>query len=56
MFPRARTRRQDGKQHRYGSVLENRRRRGGGVRQRHLLPLGELNDSQRAGPAQEVLA
>ena len=49
MFLRARTRRKDGKQHRYRSVVENRRVRGGRVVQRHLLPLGELNDSQRAG-------
>ncbi len=49
MFLRARTRRKDGKQHRYWSVVENRRVRGGRVVQRHLLHLGELNDSQRAG-------
>ncbi len=49
MFLRAKTRRKDGKQHRYWSVVENRRVRGGRVVQRHLLHLGELNDSQRAG-------
>ena len=49
MFPRARTRHKDGKQHRYWSVVESRRVRGGRVVQRHLLHLGELNDSQRAG-------
>ena len=49
MFLRARTRRKDGKQHRYWSVVENRRVRGGRVVQRQLLHLGELNDSQRAG-------
>ena len=49
MFLRARTRRKDGKQHRYWSVVESRRVRGGRVVQRHLLHLGELNDSQRAG-------
>ena len=49
MFLRARTRHKDGKQHRYWSVVESRRVRGGRVVQRHLLHLGELNDSQRAG-------
>lgn len=49
MFLRARTRNKDGKQHRYWSVVESRRVRGGGVVQRQLLHLGELNDSQRAG-------
>jgi len=49
MFLRARTRRKDGKQHRYWSVVENRRVRGGRVVQRQLLHLGELNDAQRAG-------
>ena len=48
MFLRARTRHKDGKQHRYWSVVESRRVRGGHVLQRHLLHLGELNDSQRA--------
>ena len=43
------TRHKDGKQHRYWSVVESRRVRGGRVVQRHLLHLGELNDSQRAG-------
>ena len=49
MFLRARTRRKDGKQHRYWSVVESRRVGGGGVVQRQLLHLGELNDGQRAG-------
>jgi hypothetical protein len=49
MFLRARTRRKDGKSHRYWSVVENRRVRGGRVVQRQLLHLGELNDQQRAG-------
>ena len=49
MFLRARTRRKDGTQHRYWSVVENQRVRGGRVVQRQLLHLGELNDSQRAG-------
>lgn len=49
MFLRARRRRKDGKQHRYWSVVENRRVRGGRIVQRQLLHLGELNDAQRAG-------
>ncbi len=49
MFLRSKLRRKDGKDHRYWSVVENRRVRGGGVVQRQLLHLGELNDSQRAG-------
>ena len=49
MFLRARTRRKDGKQHRYWSVVETRRVCGGRTVQRQLLHLGELNDCQRAG-------
>jgi len=49
MFLRAKLRRKDGKIHRYWSVVENRRVKGGRVVQRQLLHLGELNDSQRAG-------
>ena len=39
-------RKKDGKQHRYWSVVENRRVAGGRVVQKHLLYLGEINDSQ----------
>lgn len=46
MFLRARTRRKDGKVHRYVSVVENRRVAGGRVVQRHVLYLGEINSSQ----------
>lgn len=49
MFLRAKKRRKDGKEHRYWSVVENRRVRGGQVVQRQVLHLGELNDNQRAG-------
>ena len=38
----------DGKEHRYWSVVENRRRRDGRVVRRQALYLGEINDSQRA--------
>ncbi len=49
MFLRAKSRKKDGKAHRYWSVVENRRVAGGGVVQRQVLYLGELNDNQRAG-------
>src|SRR5437773_1900583 len=46
MFLRATTRKKDGKEHRYFSVVENRRASGGRVVQRHVLYLGEINGSQ----------
>jgi len=46
MFLRATTRKKDGKEHRYFSVVENRRLSGGRVLQRHVLYLGEINSSQ----------
>jgi transposase len=46
MFLRATTRKKDGKEHRYYSVVENRRVSGGRVLQRHVLYLGEINSSQ----------
>jgi hypothetical protein len=46
MFLRATTRKKDGKLHRYWSIVENRRLRGGRVQQRHVLYLGEINSSQ----------
>src|SRR3970040_3075271 len=46
MFLRATTRRKDGKEHRYYSVVENKRVSGGRVLQRHVLYLGEINSSQ----------
>ncbi|MFQ5592449.1 MAG: IS1634 family transposase [Phycisphaerae bacterium] len=46
MFLRATTRKKDGKTHRYWSVVENRRVADGRVLQRHVLYLGEINDSQ----------
>ena len=39
-------RKKDGKEHRYWSIVENRRIGGGRVVQRPLLYLGEINDSQ----------
>lgn len=46
MFLRATTRKKDGKEHRYWSLVENRRLSGGRVLQRHVLYLGEINSSQ----------
>ncbi|MGQ0664777.1 MAG: hypothetical protein ACT4P2_14600, partial [Pseudomonadota bacterium] len=46
MFLRATIRKKDGKEHRYFSVVENRRVGGGRVVQRHVLYLGEINSSQ----------
>ena len=47
MFLRCHPRQKDGKLHRYWSVVESRRVTGGGVVQRRVLYLGEINDSQR---------
>ncbi|MDG6027254.1 MAG: hypothetical protein E3K40_11215 [Candidatus Brocadia sp.] len=49
MFLRAKSRTENGKTHRYWSVVENRRVSGRRVVQRQVLYLGELNDNQRAG-------
>src|SRR5205085_6471841 len=46
MFLRCKVRRKDGKQHLYWSVVENTRVGGGRVVQRHVLYLGEINDTQ----------
>src|SRR5881409_2339959 len=46
MFLRCKVRRKDGKQHRYWSVVENTRTAKGRVVQRHVLYLGEINDTQ----------
>ena len=48
MFLRHKLRRKDGKEHRYWSIVENRRVSGGRTVQRHVLYLGEINDGQRA--------
>lgn len=47
MFLKCSTRRKDGKEHRSWSIVESRRL-GRSVVQRHVLYLGEINDSQRA--------
>ena len=46
MFLRHKIRTKDGKRHRYWSVVENKRVAGGRVVQKHVLHLGEINDSQ----------
>ena len=57
MFLRAKSRFKDGKEHRYWSIVENRRSAQGRVVQRQVLYLGEINDSQRSAwcKALEVL-
>src|ERR1700722_1962955 len=46
MFLRRIERRKNGKTHLYWSVVETKRLDGGGVVQRHVLYLGEINSSQ----------
>src|SRR2546426_11190241 len=48
MFLRCTTRRKDGKDHRYWSIVENKRCAGDRIVQRHVLYLGEINDHQQA--------
>ena len=46
MFLRFTRRLKDGKEHRYWSIVENKRCAGGKVVQRPVLYLGEINDNQ----------
>jgi hypothetical protein len=48
MFLRAKRRFKDGKEHRYRSIVENRRTAGRRVVQRQVLYVGEINDSRQA--------
>jgi transposase len=48
MFLRSTTRKKNGKQHRYWSIVENKRCAGDKVVQRPVLYLGEINDQQEA--------
>jgi transposase len=48
MFLRSTNRKKDGKDHRYFSIVENRRVPGGKAAQRTVLYLGEINDQQQA--------
>ena len=54
MFLRVSNRCKDGKDHRYYSVVENRRVRGGKHVQQTLLCLGEINDTQKAAWAKTI--
>lgn len=47
MFLKCSRRRKDGKEHRSWSIVESQRYGDGRVAQRHVLYLGEINDSQR---------
>src|SRR5918994_4500054 len=46
MFLRYCSRKKDGKEHRYWSIVENKRVNDRGVVQRHVLYLGEINSTQ----------
>jgi transposase len=48
MFLRCSTRKKNGKEHHYWSIVENKRCAGGKVAQRHVLYLGEINNRQEA--------
>src|SRR5258706_4339730 len=48
MFLRSTTRKKNGKEHRYWSIVENRRCAGGKIVQRHVIYLGEINGQQQA--------
>ena len=46
MFLRSTSRKKNGKEHRYFSIVENKRLADGRVAQRHVMYLGEINSSQ----------
>src|SRR5438128_8807232 len=48
MFLRCSHRKKNGKDHRYWSIVENKRCAGDRIVQRHVLYLGEINDQQQA--------
>lgn len=48
MFLRSTTRKKNGKEHRYWSIVESKRCAGGKIVQRPVLYLGEINDQQEA--------
>jgi hypothetical protein len=54
MFLRSTNRKKDGKDHRYFSIVENRRMPGGKVVPRTVLYPGEINDQQQ-GAGQKTL-
>jgi hypothetical protein len=47
MFLRVTNRKKNGKEHWYWSIVENYRTEKGRAVQRHVLYLGEINDSQK---------
>ena len=55
MFLRAKRRFKDGKEHRYFSIVENRRISGRRVVQKQVLYLGEINDNQQTSWCQSIL-
>ena len=48
MFLRHTTRKKNGKEHRYWSIVENKRCAGDKIVQRHVLYMGEINDAQQS--------
>ncbi len=54
MFLRCSTRKKNGKEHRYWSIVENKRVCGGRVVQRHVLYLGEINGRQQDAWQQSI--
>jgi hypothetical protein len=56
MYHRATRRIKDGKEHRYWSIVENRRVSGKKVVQKTVLYLGEINDSQQASWCRSIEA
>jgi len=54
MFLRSTTRNKHGKAHKYFSIVENKRLADGRIAQRHVLYLGEINDSQALAWRQSI--
>lgn len=54
MFLRSTTRNKQGKAHKYFSIVENRRLADGRISQRHVLYLGEINESQQSAWRQSI--
>ena len=56
MYLKCHTRRKDGKEHRYWSLMEKRRVAGGRLLDRPLLYLGQINDAQQAAWTRSIAA
>jgi len=56
MYLKCHTRRKDGKEHRYWSLMEKRRVADGRILDRPLLYLGEINDAQQAAWTRTIAA